>query len=460
VSDLSTPRSSAGSLRQRVVVALVGFGIIVAVGWLALIIVSRVDEMFFPEGISNLPTLPGVDSGNGDNSQVNILVMGLDRRPSEGDLPTRTDTMFVINVDGATDSARMMGIPRDLYVEIPTQDGSGYYEERINTAFVTGEREDYPGGGPGLVKDVIEHNFPGLEIDHHVVIDFEGFIELIDSLGGVDIYVEEEINDPYYSETELPGDYTPLHFPVGEQHMDGQTALNYSRTRFDSSDLDRIRRQQQVIFAAIDKALEQRLVNPGSLAGLWDDYKDTIDTDINDIQAPGFAALASQISPAEITAYNLARATSGWVTPEGAQVLLADPVLVAELVQALVNDRELSQESALVEIQNAAGQDGLATDVVAYVADYGFEEASLQTANSPDSSIKPLTEIIDFTGKPYTANRLATVLGLPLTQVRAAVPGDEALRSITNADVVVILGADAQEFDLVSDGSEEELGGG
>jgi LCP family protein required for cell wall assembly len=458
VSDLSSSRASAGSLRQRVFVGIAGLAILLAAGWLALIIVSRVDEMFFPEGISNLPTLPGVDSGNGDNSKVNILVMGLDRRPSEGDLPTRTDTMFVIAIDGATDSARMMGIPRDLYVEIPTEDG-GYYEERVNTAFVTGEREEYPGGGPGLVKDVIERNL-GIEIDHHVVIDFEGFIELIDSLGGIDVYVEEEINDPYYSETELPGDYTPLHFEVGEQHMDGQTALNYSRTRYDSSDLDRIRRQQQVIFAAIDKALEQRLVSPGSLTSLWDDYKGAIDTDINDIQAPGFAALASQISPEDITAYNLARATSGWRTPDGADVLLADPVLVAELVSALLNDDELSQEAALVEIQNAAGQDGLASEVLAYVSDFGFEEASLRTADSADGSVKPLTEIIDYTGKAYTATRLASVLGVPVTQVRSALPGDEALRSISNADVVVILGADAQEFDLVADGSEEGLGGG
>ena len=74
-------------------------------------------------------------------------------------------------------------------------------------------------------------------------------------MGGIDVDVPEALYDPTYSETELPGDYFPLDFSPGLQHMDGKTALGYARSRYNSSDLDRIQRQQRVIFAAMDKAL-------------------------------------------------------------------------------------------------------------------------------------------------------------------------------------------------------------
>ena len=142
--------------------------------------------------------------------------MGLDRRPREGDILTRTDTMMVVTIDPQTKTAGILGIPRDMYVEIPNEDG-GYFEERINTALSTGEIYNYPGGGRQLAKDTIERNL-GIKIDHYVIIDFQGFEEVIDSLGGIDVDVPEALYDPYYSETELPGDYFPLDFPRAAAH--------------------------------------------------------------------------------------------------------------------------------------------------------------------------------------------------------------------------------------------------
>ena len=77
---------------------------------------------------------------------------------------------------------------------------------------------------------------------------------MIDSLGGIDVDVPDSLDDPTYSDTEMPGDYFPLHFSPGMQHMDGRTALGYARSRNTTSDLDRIQRQQRVIFAVMDKA--------------------------------------------------------------------------------------------------------------------------------------------------------------------------------------------------------------
>jgi LCP family protein required for cell wall assembly len=445
----TTPPSNR--LRQRIIVALAGLGIVLAAAYLALVIVTRIDELFFPgQGLSvgGLGVLPGVsDDGGGGKGRINILVMGLDRRPSEGKAPTRTDTLFVLTIDRETKSAGILGIPRDLWVDIPARQGSGVFQDRVNTAYVYGETQRYPGGGPALIEKVIERNL-GIPIDHYLIIDFEGFIKVIDDLGGVDVYVEQPVDDPYYSRTELPGDYYPLHFAVGMQHMDGQTALDYSRTRFDSSDLDRIHRQQQVIFAAIDKALQQNLVSPTKLVDLWGKYKDAIATDINDLQAPGFAALAAQIDPDQIVQVSLGPATYGWTAPSGADVLLADKVLVQQIVDSIFSKEEVAQEAARVEVQNGAGSDGLDTRVMAYLTGFDFPSDALVVAAPVDGTVQPLTQIIDFGQKERTVERLASLLRVAPEQVREATGQDLALRMSQDADVVVILGADAASLNF------------
>lgn len=443
-----TPRSS-GRLRQRALVGVVGLAIVLVAAWLALIVVSRIDELFFPgQGIGGLPALPGVDqSGEPLKGQINVLVLGLDRRPNELPEMTRTDTMFIVSIDAQSGDAGLLGIPRDLWVEIPFRDSEGYYEQRINTAYPAGEQLDYDGGGPGLLKAVVEHNL-GIEIDHYVIIDFQGFIEVIDEIGGIDVFVERQIDDPFYSRTELPGDYTPLEIDVGQHHFDGQEALDYSRTRYGSDDLDRIHRQQQVIFAAMDAATAHGLLDFDRILGLWRQYKDAIDTDINDLQAPGFARLAARVEPSEITALSLGAATYPWTTPEGAAVLLVDKAIAQELVRAFVVDSKLVEEAALVEVQNSAGTEGLARDVVLFLGQFGFSADALTAAADPAGSITPQTEIIDFTGNDHTVERLAALLAVSSDRVRPGSAGDEALRTVAGADILVILGADAQTRDF------------
>ena len=446
------PPLPSSTTRQRLIVALVGAGILIASIWLALIVVSRIDEIFLPgQGIGGLPALPGVQQDSPEG-QVNILVMGLDRRPHEGNAPTRTDTMFVLTIDQASKTAGILGIPRDSWVEVPFRNGEGFDNARVNTVYARGETFGYDGGGPKLVKEVIEHNF-GIPIDHYVIIDFAGFVDIIDELGGIDVYVTEEVYDPIYSRTELPGDYYPLSFEVGEHHMDGATALDYSRTRFGNSDLDRIQRQQQVIFAAIDKALERRLLSFDTLTNLWGKYKDAIDTDINDLQAPGFAALAAQIDPTRITALSLASATVPYTTPFGEAVLLVDKEIVQQLVAALFSDHRLTEEAAHVEVHSSYG---LTEEVMAYLASYGFAAGSLSAAVTADGNVRQLTEIIDFTGKAHTVERLADLLEVGPDQIRSADESDQALITNGDTDVIVILGADLLARDFVIDAQERQ----
>ena len=347
--------------------------------------------------------------------------------------------MFVLTIDPHNKTAGILGIPRDLWVEIPTRDGNGYLNERINAAYVLGEVNDYDGGGPALAMATAEHTL-GIKLDHYVVIDFQGFKKVIDALGGVDVDVPTYLRDDLYSDTELPGDYLPQEFEPGIQHMDGTRALAYARIRRGSSDLDRIQRQQRVIFAVIDKALNLDVL-PNALS-LWRQYKDTIDTDISDPQIPGLALLAAEIPPERIIALSLGPATVPYTTPAGAAVLVAAPEGIQQIVEALFSDQQILEEGAMVEVQNGTGEPGLATSVVDYLVNLGLPRSSLVTSNAPEQALGQPSAILDYTGKRYTADRLAEWLGLPSDRVRSAGAGDAALRSNSEADIVLIVGTD------------------
>ena len=451
MSQISSPGSSGGSrFRQRLLMALAGLGIVLAIVWLALIILTRIDELFLPSDIDlgALTAFPGVEeAGDGATERINVLVMGLDRRPNEPGAPARTDSMFVLTIDPQSETAGMLGIPRDLWVDYLYSDGRCCYQDRVNAAYVWGETRGYSGGGPRLAMDVIERNL-GIPIDHYVLIDFEGFVEIIDALGGITVYIETRLYDPAYSETEDPGDYLVLDFRPGEvAEMDGAIALGYARSRRNTSDLDRIRRQQQVIFAALEKARELGWTDVTRIPGLWGDYKDAIETDINDLLILRFAGLASRIDPTRVTALSIGVATRGWTTPDGKSVLLADKAVVQQMVRALFSDQRLLQENAQVEVQNNAGAAGLALRAVDFLAGQGFP-ATLLTAAEIAGTTRPRTEIIDFSGKEYTVQRLARLLGVSDDEIRRAEAADAVLRPTDDTDILVILGSDAQTQDF------------
>ena len=434
-----------GGLGQRLLVALAILLFAAGAFYGALVVSTQVDELLFPgNGIRlsrPLGSLPGIDAGDGSDiggRRINVLVLGLDRRPREGKAPTRTDTLFVLTIDPASKTAGILGIPRDLWVEIPGRDG-GFFEQRVNTAYVLGETNNYDGGGPGLAMKTIEHNL-GVEIDHYVLIDFEGFKRIIDALGGIEVEVARYLRDDLYSESELPGDYDPQEFEEGLQYMDGSRALAYARIRRGSSDLDRIERQQRVIFAVMDKGLALDVL-PNAL-DLWGKYKDAIETDINDFQIPGFAKLAADIPQEEIIALSLGPATVG-ANIGGASVLLAAPEGIQQIVDALFSDQGLVEEEALVEVQNGTGEPGLASAVADYLVGLGLSPSALVTGNASLQASEVVTQIIDFTGKKYTAQKLAEWLGVSVDQVRPATPEDASLRT-SEADIVVIVGTDVE----------------
>ena len=217
-------------------------------------------------------------SASSFTNRVNILLMGIDQREQDSGLPTRTDTMILLTIDPASKSMGMLTIPRDLWVPIP---GLGRpVEDRINTASILGDLEKYPGGGPALAKKTVQYNL-GVPVHYYVRMDFKGFEKIVDALGGVTINVPQAIQDEEYPDDNYG--VMSISFPAGVQHMDGETALRYVRTRHADSDFGRGRRQLQFLMAMRDQALKLNILP--KVPGLIGQMRDSIKTDLsaNDI---------------------------------------------------------------------------------------------------------------------------------------------------------------------------------
>lgn len=299
--------------------------------------VAGVDLSLEQEGPSDVPTLipgqptptliPTTEPWEGDD-RINILLMGIDRRPGEAFI-SRTDTMMLISLDPATDSASILSIPRDLYVLIP-----GHGRDRINTAFVYGSAGDNPIGGAALAMQTVEYNL-GVPVNHYMLVDFSAVINGINILGGVDVNVPVTINDPTFPDMNYGFD--PLFIPAGLNHFDGEMALKYARTRHQDSDFGRAARQQQLLLAVRQKAAALGFTGLiGQAGALYQQVENGIRTDLSLEQMIRLATVANSLDgdsiQNEVLDYDY---VSSYRTEAGAQVLILDNAKAAVLIQDL-----------------------------------------------------------------------------------------------------------------------------
>lgn len=274
------------------------------------------------------PTLIPTNQPWEGEDRINILLMGIDRRPG-GAFISRTDSMILASIDPANNTASMLSIPRDLYVVIP-----GYGRDRINTAFVYGSAGDNPLAGAALAMQTVEYNL-GVPVHHYFMVDFSAVTNGIDALGGIDVYIPNAINDPTYPDMDYGFD--PLYIPAGLQHLDGELALKYARTRHGDSDINRGHRQQQVILAARDKALGLGIASLMTRAPvLYNQLERGIRTDLSLDQLVKLANVASEVPEEnirnEVIGFDL---VSSYRTEQGAAVLILDNAKATPLIQSL-----------------------------------------------------------------------------------------------------------------------------
>ncbi len=286
-------------------------------------------NLFNPSRARPAPVSTAVTTGQ----RVNVLIMGIDRRPKEN-CPCRTDTMMLATLDPQTMTAALLAMPRDLYVPIP-----GIGEDRINTANVYGDSRKLPGGGPALAEKTVEQTL-GRPVHHYVIVDFAGFRKIVDQLNGIDIVVPKAIDDPLYPDDKYG--YKPIHIPAGKVHMNGELALAYARTRHGDSDFGRMKRQTQVLMAIRDKALQLNVLPqlPALLQTVWG----TVRTDLSPQDVIALAQIASQVRTQNITTASIDETmVAEYRTSAGAAVLRPDGAKIGQLV-----DRLIPRESARV----------------------------------------------------------------------------------------------------------------
>lgn len=416
----------------------------------ALIVASQLDQTFLPGNELSVPGisgLPGVDEPQKDptmEGRINILVMGLDlRRDENPETPTRTDTIFILSLEPVTKTAGILSIPRDLRVDIP--DGNGdYTQDRINTAYLKGElREE--GTGPDVAMETVEHNFD-IPLDYYAILNFNNFIEIVDELGGIDVDVPSYVYDGAYNDCrDCP--YYPVEFVEGMQHMDGETALAYSRLRKSDNDFKRIERQQIVMKAIARKASDVGVLLGSNPKNLYDQYKGSVKTDISDLKIPGLALLGRQIGVDNIRTESLAEAV--YQCPSticgAAQELLPIPEKVEEVKARIFGDVRIQAEAAVIKIMNGTETPDLAGEFATYVQSKGIPEEKIVIDEEANGKFYNNTIVINFGEKDVTSESIAEWLSLSSTRIKtpAGLTASELAQfEDATADIVVVLGSD------------------
>ena len=368
--------------------------------------------------------------------RVNILLLGIGGAGHEG--PNLSDTMMVMSIDPKTKDVAMLSIPRDLYVKIP-----GFGTGKIN-----GANSD---GGPLLAEKVVS-NIIGVPIHYYLQVDFSGFKQAVDAVGGVDITVQKTLSDYLYPCDDTGSNkyrYCPIYFKAGLQHMNGTKALEFARSRETTSDFDRAARQQLVIVALRQKALEaSTLTNPIKLGALIDAIGSHVKTDMQLSDMKKLALIAKDIDPTKIVQKVLSTGPDGLLVESGPGVptgfgYIEVPAAgtfnytdIRDLVKGIFSDHYVTDEAAKIEIQNGSGTAGIAGTVVKSLLAAHYTVA--QPINAPDHYTK--TVIYDYTGgkKPYTINYLEQRFGVKAQKATPPVSADGSIPP----EIRIIIGSD------------------
>ena len=386
----------------------------------------------------------GVEPWDGA-SRINVLFMGLDYRDWEaGADASRTDTMILLTIDPKTNTAGMLSIPRDLWVHIP-----GFNHGKINTAYYLGEVYDYPGGGPALAMETVEH-FLGVPIQYYAQVDFITFIHLVDEIGGITIKVTESIKL-------FPLDYpdfttwTAKYLEPGEYTLPGNYALAYARARnTEGGDFDRAARQQELIMG-IRRQVLKPFMYPKLIANAGEIYQrmsDGIHTNLTFQQVMQLGMLALDLDLDNINQGIISPdMLYAGKSPDGLDILIAVPdeirILRDEIfgnnagAVAMIDTEKSILELALEEnptvgIYNGTYEEGLAGSSADYFTDLGFNVT--ETGNAGD--IYTNTTIYLYAGAPQTAAYLTELMGLGNNRVRVRYDPD------VTVDVAIMLGSD------------------
>lgn len=278
---------------------LIGAGIVYGSLWLGIltnaIVVNKNQDSGLLNKFAYLVTF--AHNRNGQNEEIDpdyimpaeekerldILVLGIrGKNDPEADIsgPYLTDTIMVFSYDKLTDKTSIISMPRDLYIKIYNK------HEKINAAYSEALAHNE---GLDYVKRLVSQ-VSGIYIDHAVVIDFSSFEKIIDELGGVDIILDK----PFIEKTQWGYEFN---LTSGLNHLNGKDALYYARSRYSTSDFDRARRQQQIIFALKSKLVKINFfADPSKVFSIFNTVRNNTKTDIGLWDMKNLISLADKIT--------------------------------------------------------------------------------------------------------------------------------------------------------------------
>lgn len=421
-------------------------------------------------------SMAGVQLEKDDYGFTNILLLG--EGDSDHDGVDLTDTVMVASLDpDKTKSAVLLSIPRDTYVLNAGKMGKG----RINSLYRDykyvlqrkGMKEHE--ASVEALKQLDEEigNLIGVKIQGAIKVNFSGFTEAIDAIGGIDVVVPENLVDP-----EFPGpNYSYVTFSIskGPQHLDGATALKYARSRHSTSDFSRSARQQQIIAAASQKIKDDGIIkNAGRITGLLSIIAKNVESTFSTREIMGLASMGKSIDRMKMLnvqlndqngLYGSTIEPGGFLYPpprdqfDGAAVLL--PVSIPEFpvtwkqvktfAMLIVNDRELFLTPPRIIVLNAGAKPGSARTIGGEMSRYMFNvknshNYAKKNPTFPSSFIvinPALLQDDRRTADRKTSQTVAETLSKAFGIKVSADPDGQAF-SQDDADIAIVLGKDFQ----------------
>ena len=385
-------------------------------------------------------------------SRVNVLFIGVDARDWEVNASApRSDTMILFTIDPVTKTAGMLSIPRDMWVDIP---GFGY--GRINTAYNLGEAYKLPGGGPGLAMKTVE-KFLGVPVNYYGQVDFNTFIAMIDTIGGIDVQVKERlVLDPVGTGMDK------VVITPGYRHLVGWKALAYARTRkTEGGDEDRAQRQQDVIFAIMEKVLSPDYfpIFVKQASGLYELMATGIHTNLSFDDGLRLAVLLQGVPRESIKTgvidYDMVTFDNTVLNGENASVfkpkpddirILRDEIFGGGAVGAMAGGGDplqlALQEKTRVRINNGAYAQDFGQRTATYLQGLGLNVTELTSGGPYDRTV-----IVLHSPKLYTMRLLLYLFGLN------GASGSSQIRfepdSSSPVDVEIRLGNDVANANII-----------
>jgi len=336
----------------------------------------------------------GEDLKKDANGYTNIVLLGDGGHVRDGaDL---VDTIMVASIDYSKNAVSILSIPRDYYVNSNLVTWKGKINElyRNHKYVIQDENERYELFGK-IAGEVVN-----LDIQYYMRVDFNGFVEVIDSLGGIDVDVKDSIYDPYYP-NETDNGYTVFQMDKGLQTMDGETALKFVRSRKTTSDFDRAARQQLTLSAIREKALSTKtLTSASKLKDIYDAIFDNMNTDMTMRELIALGKFGVHFDRSHLVTkviHDDPGQDGGFLyTPERALyndlfvlVPFGDNLnLIHKYADLIFNHREMLWNPVKIEILNATHDSGIARNAAYQLNRYGFNITNIDNYVGDDGQKK------------------------------------------------------------------------